>query len=33
MAIASTPIVAADGVLVIKDGAGTPLSYTDAYDM
>ena len=33
MAIASTPIVAADGVLVIKYGAGSPLSYTVAYDM
>lgn len=29
--IASTPIVAADGVLVIKDGAA--LTYTVAYDM
>ena len=29
--IASTPIVAADGVLVIKDGAS--LTYTVAYDM
>jgi len=31
--IASTPIVAADGVLTIKDATGTPLSYTVAYDM
>ena len=31
--ISASPIVAADGVLTITDGAGTPLSYTVAYDM
>lgn len=31
MSLSNTPILSRDGVLTIKDGAGTPLSYAIAY--